>query len=158
MIPDHDEIRTSKMPIYTSAIVVQETKTLRARSTSARASSSLRLLPQRAAAQNKSETIYFVGDNLLSRIMSSREFANIFTIDYSTRSDTKNLLVFNLLRKLSRNDIINITFKFSGDSNIFFKKTRLKIKRLCSFLIDKLWNVDPKLFCFFIIYFNMKYL
>lgn len=150
MIPDHDEIRTSKMPIYASAIVVQETKTLRARSTSARASSSLQLLPQRAAAQNKSETIYFAGDNLLSRIMSSREFANIFTIDYSTRSDTKNLLVLTLLRKLSRNDIINITFKFSGDSNFFFlRNPTLQIKRLCSFLIDKLWDVDPTLFCFF---------
>lgn len=104
MIPDYDEIRTSKMPIYASAIVVQETKTLRARSTSARASSSLhrqslRLLPQRAAAQNKSETIYFAGDDY--EIMSSREFANIFLIDYSTRSDIeKNLLLFTLLQKL----------------------------------------------------------
>lgn len=99
MMPDHDEIRTSKMPIYASAIVVQETKTLRARSTSARASSSfhqqsLRFLPQRAAAQNKSETIYYAGDY---EITISREFANIFVIDYSTRSDTKNLLVLQKL-------------------------------------------------------------
>ncbi|CAL1677210.1 unnamed protein product [Lasius platythorax] len=102
MMPDYDEIRTSKMPIYASAIVVQETKTLRARSTSARASSSfhqqsLRFLPQRAAAQNKSETIYYAGDDY--EITISREFANIFVIDYSTRSDTKNLLVFTLLQK-----------------------------------------------------------
>jgi len=38
-MPDYDEIRTSKMPIYASAIVVR--KTIAARSTSARASSLL---------------------------------------------------------------------------------------------------------------------
>lgn len=41
MMPDRDEIRTSKMPIYASATVVRETKTPRARSTSARTSPSL---------------------------------------------------------------------------------------------------------------------
>lgn len=118
MIPDHDEIRTSKMPIYVSAIVVQETKTLRARSTSARASSSLRFLPQRAAAQNKSN--YF-GDNLQDYELS--RICKYFTIDYSTRSDTKNLLVFILLRKLFRNNIINFKI-FRRQQHFFFFLTQ----------------------------------
>lgn len=57
MMPDYDEIRTSKMPIYASAIMVRETKTPVARTTLARAFQRLQLLLRQAAAQNRPEML-----------------------------------------------------------------------------------------------------